>query len=52
MQPDDVTDAEAWFERADRDLQMATLALNADPMLGEGLHFMRNKPQRKHSRVS
>ena len=39
MQPDDVTDAEAWFERADRDLQMATLALNADPMLGEAVAF-------------
>jgi HEPN domain-containing protein len=32
-------DADPWFDRADRDLQVATLALDTDPMLGEAVAF-------------
>jgi HEPN domain-containing protein len=39
MLPNDMMDVEEWLERADRDLRVATLALNADPMLGEAIAF-------------
>ena len=39
MQPNDMMNAEPWFEHADRDLQVAVLALDADPMLGGAVAF-------------
>lgn len=39
MRPEHLEDAEEWLARAEQDIQMALLALEARPILGSGIAF-------------